>query len=202
MKRLFIAAAAACLLASAPALAENHDHGGGHPSGGHQGGGHQGGGGGGSHESRSVHVQRSNFNGGGNHVSRTVRSTHVNVIRGGHDRSRSVRQVNTTRNVHGRSVTTHRTAVNVRSYRRNFTAPHRYHYGSYNRPSGWYAHRWVYGERLPHDWYGRDYWIGDYISIGLIGQPDGYQWVRVGDDALLVDVDTGEVLQVEYGVFY
>ncbi len=49
---------------------------------------------------------------------------------------------------------------------------------------------------------GRDYWIGNYVSFGLIGPPDGYQWVRVGDDALLVDVDTGEVLQVEYGVFY
>jgi Ni/Co efflux regulator RcnB len=31
--------------------------------------------------------------------------------------------------------------------------------------------------------------------------PAGYEWVRVGDDALLIDVNTGEVLQAEYGVF-
>jgi Ni/Co efflux regulator RcnB len=195
MNRLCIAIAATCLLAAAPAMAEHHDHGSG-------GGQHGSGGGGGVHESRSVHVQRNNFNSGGAHVSRTVRTTHVNVIRGGHERSRTVRQVSTTRSVHGRSVTTHRTAVNVRSFRRNFTAPHRYHFGVYNRPHGWYAHRWVYGERLPHGWYGRDYWIGNYVTFGLIGPPDGYQWVRDGDDALLVDIDTGEVLQVEYGVFY
>jgi Ni/Co efflux regulator RcnB len=205
MKRLFIAAAAACLLASAPALAEHHDHGGG---GGHQnggGGGHQGGGhqsGGTVHTTRAVHVQRNNFNAGGSHVSRTVRTNRVNVIRGGHERSRTVRQVNTTRTIHGRSVTTHRTAVNVRSFRRNVTSAHRYHFGAYNRPHGWYAHRWVYGERVPHGWYDRNYWISDYVSFGLIGPPDGYQWVRVGDDALLIDVDSGEVLQVEYGVFY
>jgi len=29
-----------------------------------------------------------------------------------------------------------------------------------------------------------------------------YVRVRVGDDALLVDVDTGEVIRVVYGVFY
>ena len=32
--------------------------------------------------------------------------------------------------------------------------------------------------------------------------PYGYVWVRYGDDALLVDVDTGEILRVVYGVFY
>jgi Ni/Co efflux regulator RcnB len=192
--------AAACLLAASPALAAHHEHGG-------------GGGGGGTHVQRTVHVQRGSVNNGNAHVTRSVRTTHVNVIRGGHERSRTVTRMNTTRTVHGRSVRTHsvsvrsgnghaRAAVNVRAFRRNFTAPHRYHFGTYRRPGGWYAHRWVYGERVPHGWYGRDYWIGNYITFGLIAPPDGYQWVRVGDDALLIDVDTGEVLQVEYGVFY
>jgi Ni/Co efflux regulator RcnB len=31
--------------------------------------------------------------------------------------------------------------------------------------------------------------------------PAGYVWVRVGADALLVSIATGEVLQAEYGVF-
>jgi Ni/Co efflux regulator RcnB len=180
MTKFFAVAAAACLLASTPALAEHHDHGGG---------------------TRTVsHSTTTRASGGGG--TRTVHTSHVNVIRGGHDRSRSVTRVTNTRTVRGRTFTSHRTAVNVRSFRRNFTAPRRFHYGAYNRPHGWYAHRWVYGERLPHDWYGRDYWIGDYLTFGLIAPPDGYQWVRDGDDALLVDVDTGEVLQVEYGVFY
>ena len=29
----------------------------------------------------------------------------------------------------------------------------------------------------------------------------GYEWVRDDADALLVDINTGEILQVEYGVF-
>lgn len=181
MNRFFAAAAAACLLAATPALAAHHDH--------------DKGAGGGSHQNGSSHETRVQHTSG---LSRTVRTTHVDVIRGGHEHSRTVRHVTVTRTVHAPA----RAAVNYHSYRRNFSAPHRYHFGVYRRPSGWYAHRWVYGERVPRGWYGRDYWIGNYVSFGLIGPPDGYQWVRVGDDALLVDVDTGEVLQVEYGVFY
>jgi Ni/Co efflux regulator RcnB len=31
--------------------------------------------------------------------------------------------------------------------------------------------------------------------------PAGYEWVRDGNDALLVNTDSGEILQLEYGVF-
>lgn len=92
--------------------------------------------------------------------------------------------------------------VNIIAIRRNLNSPHRYHWNVYHRPSGWYAHRWTYGERLPRAWFVRDYWIGDFIMFGLMMPPDGYVWVRVGDDALLVDTDTGEVVRVEYNVFY
>ena len=91
---------------------------------------------------------------------------------------------------------------NVRALRRNFTAPRRFHHGAYVRPSGWYAHRWVYGERLPVGWYAHNYWIVDFSLFGLVYPPDGFEWIRVGDDALLVDIDTGEIIRVEYGVFY
>jgi len=37
-------------------------------------------------------------------------------------------------------------------------------------------------------------------SAGL--PPVGCEWVRVGSDALLVDIWTGEVLSVEYGLFW
>jgi Ni/Co efflux regulator RcnB len=196
MNRFYVAIAAACLLASSPALAEHHDHNGG--GGNHNtGGGNHSTGGGGTHVSHTSSTH--SFNAGGTHVTRTTHTTHVNVIRGGHDRSRTVTHSNITRTRSGGSAARH---ADVRSFRRNFTAPRRFHNGSFNRPSGWYAHRWVYGERYPRGWYGRDYWIGDYLSFGLIAPPDGYQWVRSGDDALLIDIDSGEVLQVEYGVFY
>ena len=31
--------------------------------------------------------------------------------------------------------------------------------------------------------------------------PAGYEWVRVGNDAMLVNIANGEILQAEYGVF-
>jgi Ni/Co efflux regulator RcnB len=146
--------------------------------------------GGGAMRSRSV-------TGGGAMRSRSVTG-------GGAMRGRTVTGGATTRQLHGILPTTRHTAVNVRSFQRNFTAPHRYHFGAvYSQPHGWYSHRWVYGESLPGGWYGQDYWISNYAMFGLIDPPgDGYEWVRVGDDALLVDTDSGEVVQVEYGVFY
>jgi len=92
--------------------------------------------------------------------------------------------------------------IDLRVYRRNFYSPRRYHWNVYRRPAGWYHHRWVYGEHLPRSWFAHDYWISSFVMFGLLAPPDGYVWVRVGDDALLVDVDTGEVIRVAYNVFY
>jgi Ni/Co efflux regulator RcnB len=39
------------------------------------------------------------------------------------------------------------------------------------------------------------------VPFGLAPPPYGYEWVRNGDDALLIDTNTGEILQVEYDVF-
>jgi Ni/Co efflux regulator RcnB len=91
---------------------------------------------------------------------------------------------------------------NRATYQRNVTAGHRFHYGSYHRPSGWYYRRWAYGEDLPSLFWARDYWIGDWWLFDLPIPPYGYEWVRYGDDAILVNVYTGEILEVEYGVFY
>jgi Ni/Co efflux regulator RcnB len=86
--------------------------------------------------------------------------------------------------------------------RRVLTSSRRFHHGSYNRPQGWYAHRWNTGEYLPALFFAQNYWIDDYQSFGLDDAPDGATWVRYGNDALLVDEDSGEVIQVVYGVFY
>jgi Ni/Co efflux regulator RcnB len=88
-----------------------------------------------------------------------------------------------------------------RTYQRNFNAPRRYRAGGYVRPHGWYDHRWVYGEILPALFWSQNYWLSDYFDYGLADPPPGFVWVRYGDDALLIDQNSGEVLQVEYGVF-
>ena len=118
------------------------------------------------------------------------------------------RNTNVNRNVIiKRNVDVHRVVpinrhIDVRIYQRNFSSPHRYHWQTYRQPPGWYHHRWGYGQHLPRAWFVRDYWIPNFIMFGLIAPPHGYVWVRVGEDALLVDTETGEVIRVVYGVFY
>lgn len=88
------------------------------------------------------------------------------------------------------------------SFQRNVTAAHHFHIAVYTRPHGWYDHHWVYGEILPALFWTQDYWISDYYDYGLDAPPPGFIWVRYGNDALLIDQNTGEVLQVDYGLFY
>jgi Ni/Co efflux regulator RcnB len=88
--------------------------------------------------------------------------------------------------------------------RRNISARHHYHYrgGDYRGPNGYSYRRWTYGEDLPSIYFVQDYWITDYSDYGLQDPPYGCTWVRYGDDALLIDEDTGEILEVVYGQFY
>jgi Ni/Co efflux regulator RcnB len=46
------------------------------------------------------------------------------------------------------------------------------------------------------------YYFTNYAALGLDPPPFGYQWVRYGPDVLLVNVRTGQVMDVEYNVFY
>lgn len=87
-------------------------------------------------------------------------------------------------------------------WQRNYHAGHRYHWRPYHRPHGWYYRRWEFGMILPLVFWTRDYWVLDYWEFGLPDPPYGYVWVRYGDDALLVNVETGEILQAVYGLFY
>lgn len=91
----------------------------------------------------------------------------------------------------------------VLKVRANIKAPHRFHPAkAYVRPAGWYAHKWVYGEHLPRAFFAPEYFILDFAAYGLLEPWPGYEWVRYGDDALLIDIETGEVIRVEYDVFY
>ena len=92
-------------------------------------------------------------------------------------------------------------AADHATYQHNFRAAHSFHVGPYHRPAGWVAHTWAYGEILPRPYWTSEYILSDYWLFALEVPPAGYEWVRDGSDALLVNVDSGEILQVEYGVF-
>jgi Ni/Co efflux regulator RcnB len=87
------------------------------------------------------------------------------------------------------------------AYQHNFQAARTYHIGAYRGPSGWQNHHWGYGQILPRGFWASQYFITDYWLFALETPPAGYEWVRYGNDALLVDTTTGEILQTEYGVF-
>lgn len=63
-------------------------------------------------------------------------------------------------------------------------------------------HNWRYGEVLPWSWYTPNYYLTDYWRYGLSTPPIGMEWVRVGRDALLVDIFTGRVYQVVTYLFW
>lgn len=86
-------------------------------------------------------------------------------------------------------------------YEHNFQAARSYRIGVYRRPPGWVAHRWAYGQVLPRAYWAAPYLIADYWLFALDVPPVGYEWVRDDTDAILVNVSTGQILQVEYGVF-
>lgn len=87
-------------------------------------------------------------------------------------------------------------------------------YRSYNRdifrlpryyaPYGWnYGYRrFTVGYTLNALLFDQRYWIGDPYSYRLPYADYPFEWVRYYNDALLVDVETGEVVDVVYDIFY
>jgi Ni/Co efflux regulator RcnB len=120
------------------------------------------------------------------------------------DRVRNDTVINRTNTTINRTVVRKRVDRNtVIKFRANVRAPHRFHFNrAYVHPAGWYAHRWTFGERLPRAFFAPDYFILDFATFGLMTPWSGYEWVRYGNDALLIDVETGEVIRVEYDLFY
>ncbi len=91
--------------------------------------------------------------------------------------------------------------VDREAYHHNFKAARTYHVGQFHPPPGWSYRRWGYGEIFPRAYWGADAFLADYWLFGLEVPPAGFEWVRNGPDALLIDTNSGEILQVEYGVF-
>jgi Ni/Co efflux regulator RcnB len=90
----------------------------------------------------------------------------------------------------------------VMALQRNVQASRRFQAAAYRPPQGYVSRQWSYGQRLPGSYFARDYWISNYLAYALFAPPPGLVWVRVGYDALLIDQYTGDIIQVDYGVFY
>ena len=55
---------------------------------------------------------------------------------------------------------------------------------------------------MPPIFINETYFIDNFGDYGLPPAPYGFEWVRVGDDALLVDIYTGEIVDEVPGIFY
>jgi len=213
MKKLLICAAALGLFAAVPVSAQDNDHHGDKHNAAASQTGH--GTAGDTHaKPATVHrdmnkgpaAQPARTRDAGNHQNGPAAGTPANrflpasgdVRQGAPDRS----MAGNARNNTGRSGNAQGRQSDLNSMRRNMQATQKFHGGSYRAPQGYQYRHWSYGERLPRGYYTRDYWISDFLMFGLFAPPSNLVWVRVGDDALLIDRDSGDIVQVRYGVFY
>jgi hypothetical protein len=79
-----------------------------------------------------------------------------------------------------------------------------YHLPRYYAPYGWdYGYRrFGIGFTLDSILFGSNYWISDPYYYRLPPAYGPYRWVRYYDDALLVDIRTGYVVDVVYDIFW
>ncbi|WP_286773438.1 RcnB family protein [Sphingomonas sp. 66-10] len=79
-----------------------------------------------------------------------------------------------------------------------------FHLPRYYAPYGWdYGYRrFSVGVMLSAPLFVEDYWIDDPWTYRLPEVYGPYRWVRYYNDALLVDVDSGEVVDVIYDIFW
>lgn len=90
----------------------------------------------------------------------------------------------------------------ARYFPRVVHAPVPFHWhGAWTPQPGYYDHHWTFGEILPAGWFAPQFWIVDYYDFDLPPPPLGYAWVRVGPDALLVNLTNGTVVEAVYGLF-
>ena len=79
-----------------------------------------------------------------------------------------------------------------------------FHLPRYYAPHGWdYGYRrFSIGFRLSPILFAQSYWIDDPYDYRLPEAYGPYRWVRYYNDALLVDLDTGEVVDTIYDIFW
>jgi hypothetical protein len=77
-----------------------------------------------------------------------------------------------------------------------------FHIGIYLDPFGWDYARYGIGWRLWPSYYSSRFWLNNTWQYRLPPAYGPYRWVRYYDDALLVNIYTGEVVDVEYNFFW
>jgi Ni/Co efflux regulator RcnB len=77
-----------------------------------------------------------------------------------------------------------------------YRAPVRYSY-----PHGYGYYRWSIGYRLPAPFLIASYYV-DYDHYGLAPPPYGCRWLRVDRDLLLVELVSGEIVDVLYNFYF
>ncbi len=76
------------------------------------------------------------------------------------------------------------------------------HVGFYYDPFGWDYQPYQIGWRLWPSYYSSNFWINDPWQYRLPYAPPGTRWVRYYDDAVLVDMWSGQVEDVIYNFFW
>jgi Ni/Co efflux regulator RcnB len=99
-------------------------------------------------------------------------------------------------------TTTTNTSNGYKQYRRTITTTKHYDAGAFVAPNGYTYTRYELGARMPAVLLSDDSLVlTGYSTYALKAPPSGLTWIRVGNDALLVDRTTGEVVETDYGLF-
>lgn len=77
-----------------------------------------------------------------------------------------------------------------------------FHLGFYYDPFGWGYQPFDIGWRLWPNYYSSNYWINDPWEYRLPYAPPGTRWIRYYNDAILVDMYTGEVVDAIRNFFW
>ena len=74
--------------------------------------------------------------------------------------------------------------------------------GWYSDPFGWGYQPYGIGWRMWPSYYSSRYWLNDPWQYRLPYAPPGTRWIRYWDDAVLVDLWSGQVVDVVYNFFW
>lgn len=87
-------------------------------------------------------------------------------------------------------------------YRRTITTTRHFDGGAFVAPTGYTYSRYELGARMPAVLRDDDGLVlSSYSNFDLKAPPPGLTWIRVGNDALLVDRKSGEVVETDYDLF-
>jgi Ni/Co efflux regulator RcnB len=100
------------------------------------------------------------------------------------------------------TTTTTKSSDGYAKYRQTITTTKHYDDGAFMGPAGYTYSRYQLGAMVPAELRSDDNLVLDsYSTYNLKTPPHGLTWIRVGDDAMLVDRKTGEVVETDYDLF-